>query len=776
MLRFLRTFGLLLLATLVGFKLHKAWILTGGQLWTGARALELLSLVALEALAILGLQMLVLALLPTARVLGKLMQALWGLMLAMGALYAVVEHRFYLSTGSLLTRGQVKHALQQAQDVAGLIVAEVPPVWWMGLLLPLTLAGTGLFRGWKSTPLHWSSRWKRMGLGLNALGLLTVLLLGTRPDPGAVDVSMLYPLQKNIFLDLLGDELKSHGFFLREEPLELAPLSALPAARSVEAPPGHPLLNVVLVVLESVRADMLGAYSPGLDTTPFLDRLAGEGLRVERVYSVIPHTTKSLVPILCGYPPDIRADLAETAPQAIPVDCLPRLLSDIGYRTAFFQPARGSFENRPALAQNMGFETFVGAEQLDKKGWQRPNYFGLEDRAVLKPLLKWVDQEPRPFFLTLLTLITHHDYKVPSGFASKVYPGPGRWSDHLNTLRYSDQMLETLFQAFEERGLTKETLFLVIGDHGEGHGEHGKLGHDQVLTDEGIRVPWILWNPSRIPEPSVVHGLRQNLDLAPTLLELLGLTLKSGQLEGRALSQSVSDRTLFASCWLEARCMAHLEGHEKTIFYYGQRSVDVFDLEADPMERHTLAAQRPESELRRRVDAMHLWRKSIRGIYARHREQVGQGFVFIERPVPQHPLDATFDRRLTSFGYDLEVPEAHTAPVVGAKVTISFYFEQTQYLGNRRGFKLELADAQGKVFRLSPKSSEALYPTYAWVPGQFQKLELSFIVPAGAATGPAVLRLYGLKNKNETVRVSGADADGWGGFARIPLTLYPPSG
>lgn len=501
------------------------------------------------------------------------------------------------------------------------------------------------------------------------------------------------------------------------ESVPSAASAAFPTA--LVAPPGWSPRSVLVVVLESTRADATSAYVPTLDTTPVLARLATEGARVERAYTVLPHTTKSIVPIVCGYAPDVRRALTETAPGGLPHPCLPTLLRPLGYRTAYFKPASGRFEQAATLSVNAGFEAFVGLEQLDPTGFEHPNYLGLEERAMTQPILDWVAASPDPFFLTVLTLTSHHDYRVPSTFASRepthVPEGadPVRWRRYLDTVRYTDTWLGELVDGLEARGRLDDTLVVVVGDHGEGHGEHGRKGHDELLYEEGIRVPLIVWGKGVSPE--VIRGNRQHGDLVPSLVERLGLTVEGGAFAGRSLWTDVRDRALYFSCWYEDRCLARLLGDDKSIHYLGRSPDERFDLASDPGERSPLPTVDPAPMLS--------WRNAERARYAR-KEEVAP---------PEVELAATFDVGVRLRGYTW----AAGALTRGVPATLTLHFDVDRTPSWRWRTGLWLVDASGRQTPLHTRSTEAVRPMYTWPSGAAVAVELTFDVPEGVATGPA---------------------------------------
>jgi arylsulfatase A-like enzyme len=376
--------------------------------------------------------------------------------------------------------------------------------------------------------------------------------------------------------------------------------------------------NVVLIAMESSRARSTTPYNPDLETTPFLAQLAAEGTLVAEAYTVVPHTTKALVPIHCGIPPKLVKSIDETAPDAIPVTCLGERLAELGFATLFIQPARASWEDRPALVTNFGFATLLAKADLPTEGFDESSYFGYEDDIMLGPAFDWIDAQDadRPFFLSVLTLTAHHDYGVPEGFPLQPFHSNETYNNYLNTLAYTDRFIGELHAGLEDRGLLESTLFVVTGDHGEGFGEHGRTQHDNVIWEEGLRVPIVLSGPGVGPPGTVVDGLRQTIDIVPTVASLLGLQL-GGTLPGLDLFGSAGHERLFATCWANDRCMAMLEGERKAIYHYEARSPEVFDLSEDPLERTNIVDEGDNRDFADdAIAAMLGWKQATNAEYA----------------------------------------------------------------------------------------------------------------------------------------------------------------
>ena len=451
-------------------------------------------------------------------------------------------------------------------------------------------------------------RWRSIGYA----GLLVIALLGYF-DRAQVR-------QPHRVLQPPTSERLIRGFLTEVE--EDAAEVVVPESPRLEVGGGTlPPFNVVLVVLESTnrssttlngppkRASRLDGSSLNtpVDTTPQLRRLAQEGLEVYNTYIGASHSSKALTGILCGqYPyPDVRVLEAS----GILIDrCLAEILAAGGYQTGYFQAPRLEFEQRVQFAKAAGFQTVLGGDLLDSTGFEKVNYFGYEDRIVLKPALSWVTKQPGPYFLTVMTGTTHHPYgspgRPPGGHGEKVETTRVRF-DH--SLAYVDDFLKALLEGIREARGLENTLVVVIGDHGEAFGEHGLRFHDWVPYEEGNRVPWVLWGPDVltpermgrvIPPGSRIDGLRHQVDFVPTVLELLGWPLRQGTLPGLSLWSTPGHERAWSSCWSANQCMAVRVGPLKYVVLDWGDLPEVYDVVNDPKEQHNLAATRPESELK----------------------------------------------------------------------------------------------------------------------------------------------------------------------------------
>jgi arylsulfatase A-like enzyme len=401
------------------------------------------------------------------------------------------------------------------------------------------------------------------------------------------------------------------------------------ASPDVEHPATHATLaetsrtekrNVVLIQLESTRARSVTPYDEDLDTMPFLDELADSAgsLFAERAYTTVPHTSKASVSINCGIEPHLVQPTTEANPDGIPVPCLADLLADQGYRTALFQSSTESFEDFEGLVENFGYAEYYPLESMDTEGYEPTNYFGYEDDIMLEPSEEWLEVNgDEPFLVKYLTGTGHDDYKcLSTRYGQEDFADEEPLNSYLNCLRYQDHFVENLIDQYKELGLYEDTIFVIFGDHGEGFGEHGLLGHNDTIYEEGIKVPLIVHDPRRFHDGERVESLASQIDILPTVLDLLGYRVENGEYPGYTLlNEPPEDRALYSSCWFEDKCLASIRGQEKYIHHYGNRPDEIFDLSEDPTEQNDLTGEYSQGELDERRDELLEWRSKTNATY-----------------------------------------------------------------------------------------------------------------------------------------------------------------
>lgn len=433
----------------------------------------------------------------------------------------------------------------------------------------------------------------------------------------------------------------------------IALLLALGGCR--EAPPP----DILLLTVDTLRADHLGAWGYPRDVSPALDRLAAEGLRFEQAWAQWPKTGPSFASMLTAtYPKDNGIVRRVGVPLSPRMRLLAEELSAAGYATMAVV-SNGAVSSDLGYAQ--GFDTFI-------ETWKLPDLERPEDggraEIVNREVLARLDRLAggRPWFLWVHYLDPHFPYEAPEPWRERFVgddwdrPGPplpaavgrgfGPMGDmarerilgHRRDLgyyralydaeiRYTDDHIARLLGALEERGLMTRTVTVVTADHGESLGEHRYyFDHGRFGFETCLHVPLILHAPGRIPA-GVDAAPVELLDLAPTLLELAGLELDGGRwMQGRSLAARWEGGDAAAAPrYAHAEAGYATEGRwqkivrdERYKLIYAPYAADqrhiggrrqpfgLFDLAADPDETENLV-DRGREEFRRLHDELRRW-------------------------------------------------------------------------------------------------------------------------------------------------------------------------
>ncbi len=660
---------------------------------------------------------------------------LFHLLSAVLVVFSILDLAFFQVSGSRGDLDSIGYALRDLERVLPVVASEIHAPQVAALVAVAVLVTLPFFRRWPNGLVRWRGR-----LSLLLLIPSVVMELEGRPKP----TKTVRELQQSLIEKLFFEAVASMGDVVIE------PTSADFVPLRVAAAPSGRRPNVVVVLLESVRANVTTPYAPDLPTTPNLARLALEGWKIDDAYAVVPHTSKALITTLCGDWPQLQTEIREASGGGLPGRCLPELMRDLGYRTAFFQTARDDFEDRVNLIHNLGFQLFRARATLQTGEWEKNNYFGIDDRAMLKPGVQWsLSDRETPFFAVYLTLASHHNYVVPKHWKSRDWPGvTGHEDEYYNAVNYVDDFLGRLIDGYKEKGLLDNTVFLILGDHGEGFGEHGRFQHDLVIYEEGLRIPMVVYGPGVLPGTGEIKGPRQQIDVMPTILELVGATLTSGVTRGVSLFTDVaSDRLLYHSCWRAHRCIARRVGNAKFIDHYADMAAQAFDLASDPEEKKDRAGTMTSSE----VDALRAetreWRGRLVGRFAMA-ERIWEEQ--IQRP-DDSPAVATFGGVLSLLGCDVPISPIAPADSVwvrcrwraDAPIPSSWKLRGTLRMGTRRGTN-DWTPANGA------------FPLWRWRTGWSVDDTFRVPVPDYMPTGKAEISVGWVTRTGGQVEVDGA--------------------
>ncbi len=385
----------------------------------------------------------------------------------------------------------------------------------------------------------------------------------------------------------------------------LAALFIFPFSASAEPTPNDPP-NVLLITIDTVRADHLGCYGYKAIETPHLDALAAAGIRFANAYTPVPITLPAHSVMLTGTYP-MRTGMHDFSGNRLNASqpTLATLLHAKGYATG---AVLGSAVLDSRFGLNRGFDFYYDHfdfSRLDEKNIDAMMRPGGE---VVDRALGWLNGErQKPFLLWVHLYDAHHPYNPPPPYLQKYRSHP-----YDGGIAFVDAQVGRVVAYLKAKGIYDRTLIVVAGDHGEGLGEHGEKTHGFFIYESTLHVPLIFKLPAGVgQQKSVVNDSANLADLLPTVLELVGAR-RPNEVQGRSLVPSMAGKPEGTPAenyaetylprihfnWSELRGIRYRHYH-----FIDAPRPELYDLSTDPHELKNLySGQRAvANELRKRL-------------------------------------------------------------------------------------------------------------------------------------------------------------------------------
>ncbi len=313
----------------------------------------------------------------------------------------------------------------------------------------------------------------------------------------------------------------------------LAALSLASAAGP--APEGKVSPNLLLITLDTTRADHIGCYGAKGAATPILDGLAERGARFEEAHAHVPLTLPSHATILTGDLPSTLNLRVNGMKLKGGVETLATILKVKGYWTGAFVSAV-VLERERGLAR--GFDVYDDRPTLPPRTGGPPEERPADEttQAALSAMAKATG----PFFLWVHYYDPHYEYRPPEPYASKFAKAP-----YDGEIAYMDASIGKLLEGLRAQGRLADTLVVIVGDHGEGLGEHGEKQHGVFLYEYAMHVPLIMEWEGHIKGRTVVPDVVGLCDIAPTALDLMGIP--GPKVDGKSLKALIGGSQAKAS-------------------------------------------------------------------------------------------------------------------------------------------------------------------------------------------------------------------------------------
>ncbi|MED5260960.1 MAG: sulfatase [Myxococcota bacterium] len=374
-------------------------------------------------------------------------------------------------------------------------------------------------------------------------------------------------------------------------------------------------LNLVFVVVDTLRSDRLGSYGYDRDTSPTLDAMARTGIKFQNVESQSSWTKESMASLWTGmYPRTTRVDhFSDSIPDEAVMPA--EILKDAGFVTG------GVYRNgwvMPNFGFGQGFDLYIRPHPRMRENQMQANSL-LNRRVVGNDLdvtesaIEFIRSNRENRFFLYLHLMDVHQYLYDD--ASSLF-GTGYSDIYDNSIHWVDRNFKALLVEMEELGIADRTVVVVASDHGEAFSEHGVEGHAKNLFREVQEVPLILYLPFFLEPGLDIRTTVANIDIWPTLLDLLGLPSLPGA-EGRSLlplieaaaggdesdAGDLATRPVFSQLnkvWgqpetvEQAQLVAVRDGPYRFVRLEPQGTRGLFNREEDPREIKNLGLTEPE--------------------------------------------------------------------------------------------------------------------------------------------------------------------------------------
>jgi arylsulfatase A-like enzyme/Flp pilus assembly protein TadD len=364
---------------------------------------------------------------------------------------------------------------------------------------------------------------------------------------------------------------------------------------------GEERLNVVLISIDTLRADALGCYGGNVAETPNIDRLAAKGTLFAECKSPAPITLPSHTTMLTGtFPPfhGVHNNLVSVPDDGLVF--LSEILKERGYRTGAII---GGFQLDDVFGFNQGFDYYDDEFTVGTGG----TLAGFEKPAnqVMARAETWLRKNrEEPFFLFVHFFDPHLPYTPPKKYYERHMDNP-----YYGEVEFVDAALGELVPALERNGLTRNTLVIITADHGESLGEHGEQTHVFFVYEATQHVPLIMYCPGLVPAGKTIRGPVRLADICPTVLDILGIeppeSVQGETLVPLMFGNRETDRAVYEESRYGAEMFgwARLRALEKDGWkYVDAPRPELYDLSKDPGELVNLFDKEPSRAKRMSED------------------------------------------------------------------------------------------------------------------------------------------------------------------------------
>jgi len=380
-------------------------------------------------------------------------------------------------------------------------------------------------------------------------------------------------------------------------------------------------LNVIFYVMESTPFWETSMNPKNrYDTTPFLKKMASEGVLFKNFYAVYPASTRANYSYLTGLYPYMGGYSDIRKYSGMRVTTLPDILHDHGYATAIFASTDTWFDSFNLFLQHHSFDKYFDTNKLpqQEKNQHYSSTWGVEEEIVIELALDWIEDQnksKKPFFLYYIGNFPHHPYFLPDykkEFLNR------NWSQNKKnyqaSLLYTDTAIQYFYESLEKLGILDDTVFIVAPDHGEAFGDlHHHRIHNMKIYEETNHIFLLFYNSKALGVHKISSRVGSQADFLPTILDILRIKGDYAFHGQSLISMDYQERPIYL---LAGAQIGMRDGNYKFIENKSKHSDELYDLKKDPQEQKDIASENQDKIAIYKI-LVKQWEKSMEKMYLR---------------------------------------------------------------------------------------------------------------------------------------------------------------
>jgi arylsulfatase A-like enzyme len=355
--------------------------------------------------------------------------------------------------------------------------------------------------------------------------------------------------------------------------------------------------NIILYFFESTSWRYYDLTINGERLLPAMHSLAENGLLLAEHYSNYPLSANTMYSVMSSRYSMYGKSMIFGEYYDVDVHTITEVLSEAGYANCLIHTGDLLYASRNKFLADRSIDRIILHDELMRGGEYKENVgWGADERLMIKPAIEWIKGRSTPYCLIMAPVNPHHPYAVPDDFKKIADPeeagigmGEKTWRNYLNSLHYADAAMGQLVDALEKEGLMKDSVFVMVTDHGEAFHQHrGNYNHPLFVYEENVRVPALFYSKSLFPAGLEMDSITRHIDIMPSILDLLGL--KDGfPRDGESIfSRSKEKMAVVHTSWND-ELMGVRDGKWKYIKRMKDSREELYDLESDPGEKESVA-------------------------------------------------------------------------------------------------------------------------------------------------------------------------------------------